>query len=74
MVCNNWGVFLLLPFNGVVFFFCCCCWWALIEGMVLMEFVVTVSAEVIAFVPMETVAIDGDASGTSGSMAGNSLE
>ena len=33
----------------------------------------TVSAEATGFVPMETVGIEADASGTSGSMAGSNL-
>ena len=37
------------------------------------ELVVNVSAEVIALVPMVTVAIEADTGGTAGTTAGNSL-
>lgn len=65
VVCNNWDACLLPPTVVAVFF--CCSWWALIEGTVLMELVVTVSAVVAGFVPMLRVAIEADTSGTAGS-------
>ena len=74
MVCNNWDACLLFPSNGVVQVFCCCCWWALIEGKTLTEsLIVTVSAEVIGFVPMVTFAVAANTSGTAGNTVDNNL-